>query len=143
MAFILIVGGDEGASQRAADALSSADHACAWVGDASAARTLLRWRSPDLILFDDDTRGMSVEGLLDALDPASDLPVITLSTTTGAGPGSSKIVHGVQDCIRKPFDPRFLVWRVNHALEAKAVRSQAGERTAGRAMGGDRRFSIA
>src|SRR5690606_36400574 len=71
------------------------------------------------------------ESLLDAIAPTQcDMPVIMLSATTGAGDGTGTTVRGSHDCIRKPFDPHFLVWRVNHALETKAVRSRAGERTA-------------
>ena len=45
----------------------------------------------------------------------------------GAGDGTGKVAHGVQDCIRKPFEPRFLVWRVEHALEVHAARAQRTE----------------
>ena len=144
MAFILIVSGEESVTQRASDALTGADYACGWVNNVSAARTLMCWQRPDLILIDHDVPGYSVENLLSALEPDQrDLPVITLSRSTGAGDGTGKIVHGAQNCIRKPFDPRFLVWRVNHAIEVHVARSQAGERAAGRARAvGDRHFSI-
>jgi two-component system, OmpR family, phosphate regulon response regulator PhoB len=144
MAFILIVSGEEAVSQRAYDALIGADYACGWVNDIAAARTLMRWQRPDLILLDRDVPGFSVESLLNALEPEHrDVPVIILSKGGNADDGLGKIVHDAQSCIRKPFDPRFLVWRITHALEVHAARSQAGERAVGRARGiGDRRFSI-
>ena len=125
MAFILIVEPDESISQRAADALTGAGHACGCVANADQARTLLRWRNPELIVIDRDVAAISGVALLGELEPhRRDIPLITLSTVAGAGDGTGKVAHGVQDCIRKPFEPRFLVWRVEHALEVHAARAQ-------------------
>ena len=132
MAFILIADGDESICRRAADALTAAGHTCGCVADAGQARTLLRWRDPELILMDSDLAALSAGALLGELQPhRRDIPLIMLSAVAGSGDGTGKVVHGVQDCIRKPFDPRFLVWRVEHALEvyaAKARRAQLEER---------------
>lgn len=125
MAFILIVDGDESIAQRAADALSAAGHSCGCVADADQARTLLRWRDPALIVIDRDIAVLSARTLLGELEPhRRDIPLIMLSAVAGAGDGTGKVVHGVQDCIRKPFDPRFLVWRVDHALEVQDARAR-------------------
>ena len=125
MAFILIADGDESIAQRPADALTAAGHACGCVADADQARTLLRWRDPELIVIDRDLAAVSGEALLGELEPhRRDIPLIMLSAVAGAGDGTGKVVHGVQDCIRKPFDPRFLVWRVEHALEVHAAKSR-------------------
>lgn len=119
MAFILIVDADEAVSQRASDALIAAGHACGCVADAGQARALMHRCVPDLVLIDTGLTDVSLKRLLGELEAAwRDLPVIKLS----AGDGKGKIVHGAQDCIRKPFDPRFLVWRVQHALEVHAAR---------------------
>ena len=125
MAFILIVEPDESISQRAADALTEAGHACGCVADADQARTLLRWRDPELMVIDRDVAATSADALLAELEPhRREIPLITLSAVAGAGDGTGKVAHGVQDCIRKPFEPRFLVWRVEHALEVHAARAQ-------------------
>ena len=128
MAFILIVEGDESISQRASDALTAAGHACGSVGAADEARTLLRWRNPELMLIDRDLAEVSAEQLLGELAPdRRDIPIIMLSAVGGAGDGTGKVAHGVQDCIRKPFDPGFLVWRVDHALEVHAAKARRVE----------------
>ena len=128
MAFILIVESDESVSQRASDALTAAGHACGSVAAADEARTLLRWRNPELMLIDRDLAETSAEALLGELDPDQrDIPIIMLSAVGGTGDGTGKIAHGVQDCIRKPFDPRFLVWRVDHALEVHAAKARRVE----------------
>ena len=125
MAFILIVEGDETVSRRAADALTAAGHACGCAADGNEARALLRRRSPELMLIDSDLSVVPAEPLLAESDPAlADIPVITLSAVAGAGDGIGKVAHGAQDCIRKPFEPRFLVWRVEHALEMHAARTR-------------------
>ncbi len=49
---------------------------------------------------------------------APDLPIILLTTGARGEPHDASIV----DHIGKPFDPRYLVWRVDHALEARAER---------------------
>jgi len=128
VAFILIVEGDESVAQRAADALTAAGHACGCVADVDQARTLLRWRNPELLLIDRDLAALSAETLLNELEPhRRDIPLIMLSAVAGAGDGTGKVAHGVEDCIRTPFDPRFLVWRVDHALEVHAARSRRAE----------------
>jgi DNA-binding response OmpR family regulator len=139
VAFILIVDSDESIAHRAADALSAVGHSCGSVADADQARTLLRWRDPALILIDHDIAAICAEALLGELGPhRRDIPLITLSAVAGSGDGTGKVAHGAEDCIRKPFDPRFLVWRVEHALEvhaAKARRPQIDVRRAALPLG--------
>jgi len=48
----------------------------------------------------------------------ADLPIVLLTSRALAEPHDSSIV----DYIEKPFDPRYLVWRVNHALETRPSR---------------------
>jgi DNA-binding response OmpR family regulator len=128
VAFILIVDGDESIAQRAADALTAVGHTCGCVTNADQARTLLRWRDAALILIDHDLAAMWANVLLGELEPhRRDIPLITLSAVAGSGDGTGKVAHGVEDCIRKPFDPRFLVWRVEHALEVHAAKARRAE----------------
>ncbi|MXO58394.1 response regulator [Altererythrobacter salegens] len=133
VAFILIVDSDATGAERAADALIAAGYACGWVCNAKQAHTLLRWREPELILLDEDMPGQKEGSLLRELrstEPCRDTPIILLSTTAGNGNSEQLLPCAAHDHIRKPFDPRFLVWRVNHAIdtvEAKPKREQARE----------------
>jgi two-component system phosphate regulon response regulator PhoB len=133
VAFILIVDSDASGAERAADALIAAGYACGWVCNAEQARTLLRWREPELILLDEDMPGQGDASLLRELrstEQCRDTPIILLSTTAGNGESWHLLPCAADDHIRKPFDPRFLVWRVNHAIDtvkAQPKRAQARE----------------
>jgi two-component system phosphate regulon response regulator PhoB len=128
VAFILIVEPDECISKRAADALTAAGHACGCVANADQARTLLRWRNPELMVIDRDLAAICADALFDELEPhRRDIPIVTLSAVAGAGDGIGKVAHGEQDCIRKPFEPRFLAWRVEHALEVHAAKARRAD----------------
>lgn len=125
MAHILIVDDDELVAELAADTLINAGHACGWVTDAASALDLLRWRRPDLLLLDQNMPGTSGGTLLRKLRNSAqfyDLPVIMFTAMTGATDEETARYNGAQDYIRKPFDPPFLVWRVNQVLQARAER---------------------
>lgn len=121
MAFVLVVEANRTLAGRASDALIAAGHACGWVSAAGQAATLLRWRAPDLILLDQGLPGADGGALPQALRRAAnvpDLPIMLLTSEPMAEPRHPSIA----DLIEKPFDPRYLVWRVNHALETFARR---------------------
>jgi DNA-binding response OmpR family regulator len=116
MAFVLVIEANKTLAGRAADALNATGHSCGWVLGAGQAVTLLRWRAPDLILLDQGLPGADGGALPQTLRRAArvaDLPIILLTTRPLAEPHDTSIA----DYIEKPFDPRYLVWRVNHALE--------------------------
>ena len=119
MAFVLIVEGSKALADRASDVLIESGHGCGWVPAAEPAVALLRWRAPGLVLLDQALPGADGGALPRTLRRAAnspDLPIILLTTRTAADPLDSSVT----DQISKPFDPRYLVWRVNHALEAHA-----------------------
>jgi two-component system phosphate regulon response regulator PhoB len=121
MAFVLVIEANKTIAGRASDALNAAGHACGWVLAAGQAMTLLRWRAPDLILLDQGLPGADGGALPQTLRRAagvSDMPIVLLTSRAVAEPHDSSIV----DYIEKPFDPRYLVWRVNHALETRPRR---------------------
>ena len=127
MAFVLIIDDDDIVSERASDTLIAAGHACGWVTDVEKARTLLRWRRPDLVLLDQDLPGVTGGTFLREIRSSAqfyDLPVIMFTAATSASDETRALYNGAQDYIRKPFDPKFLIWRVNHALEMRAARPQ-------------------
>lgn len=121
MAFVLVIDGNKTLAGRASDALNAAGHACGWVLAAGQAVTLMRWRAPDLILLDQTLPGADGGALPQTLRRAAsvpDLPIMLLTSRPLAEPHDTSIV----DYIEKPFDPRYLVWRVNHALETRRSR---------------------
>lgn len=123
MANILIVDDDEIIAEMAADVLFEAGHASGWVTDGEKALALLKWRTPDLLLLDQDMPGISGSSLLRTLRQSErfyDLPVIMFTAITGAEDEEQARFHGAQDYIRKPFDEKFLVWKVRQALASRA-----------------------
>jgi len=120
VAFVLIFDGNETHALRASDALSAAGHACGWVSDTEQAARVLHRRAPDLILLDQAVPGADGGTLPEWLRQtagADDLPIILLTSGSFVACIGAEI-GGVIDEIRKPFDPSFLVWRINHALES-------------------------
>ncbi|GAA0280675.1 hypothetical protein GCM10009127_22350 [Alteraurantiacibacter aestuarii] len=125
MAHILIVDDDDIVAELASEILISEGHACGWVSDAKEAEKLLAWRRPDLLLLDQNMPGENGTSLLRRLRNSPqfyDLPIIMFTSIAGAEDESQAYFLGAQDYIRKPVDPKFLVWRVNQTLRARAER---------------------
>ena len=126
MASILIADDDEIVAELASEVLINAGHACGWVTDGEKVLDLLKWRRPDLLLLDQDMPGMTGSNVLRKLRGSKqfyDLPVIMFTAVTGATDEEAARFHGAQDYIRKPFDPKFLIWRVNSVLRSRSERS--------------------
>ncbi|MGZ3270519.1 MAG: response regulator [Croceibacterium sp.] len=127
MTFILIIDSNERHASRASEVLTSAGHACGHVASAEQAIALLRWRVPDLILLDQAIPGADGGTLphrLRRLAGEADLPII-LVVSDSAASRFDPMSQSVLEEIRKPFDPGFLVWRVNYTLEARISRQPA------------------
>jgi len=125
MAHIMIVDDDEIVAELASEVLIADGHACGWVTDAAAAEKLLSWRRPDLMLLDDNMPGESGTTLLRRLRLSPefyDLPVIMFTAACGTSDEQRARHAGAQDYIRKPMNPKFLVWRVNETLKSRANR---------------------
>lgn len=123
MAYIVIADDDELVAEMASDVLISAGHACGWVTDAEKTKELLAWRRPDVLLLDHDMPGMTGAQLLRELrnsDEFYDLPVMMFTKLSGQNDEAAARLNGAQDFIRKPFDPKFLSWRVQKLLETRA-----------------------
>ncbi len=117
MAQILVVDRDEAAAEAMAEVLMEAGHACAWLSDGDLALALLKWRWLDLVLLDEGLRGLSGAQVLRELRNTAinyDTPVIM----TGENPGGD----GAQGHLRKPFERRDLLRKVNVTLETPAER---------------------
>lgn len=125
MANILIADDDEIIARLASDCLINAGHACGWVTDGEQALRLLKWRRPDLLLLDQDMPGMSGASLLRKLRVSEefyDLPVVMFTVISGLRDEEQAIYAGAQDYIRKPFDAKVLVSKINRVLEARRRR---------------------
>ncbi len=130
MAYILIADDDEIVAESAADVLINVGHACGWVTDGAQAMKLLQWRRPDVMLLDQDMPELSGQQVLRRLRNSAalyDLPVIMFTAATGPEDEEQARYYGAQDYVRKPFDAKFLVWRVNQVLKARAERPQHRE----------------
>ncbi len=122
MAYIIIADDDDIIAEMASGVLMDAGHACGWVSDGQAAVELLEWRRPDLLLLDQDMPGMSGTAVLRKLRGSPDyydLPVMMFTAMNGAEDELQALYNGAQDYIRKPFDPKFLVWRVSQLLRSR------------------------
>jgi two-component system, OmpR family, phosphate regulon response regulator PhoB len=129
VAFVLIIDASQTHATRASDVLTAAGHACGYVNGAEQAIALLRWRVPDLVLLDQAIPGADGGTLphkLRRIAGVVDLPIILLTTDSPAA-SLGEIGNAVLDDIRKPFDPGFLAWRVNHAIEAHRTASEPDE----------------
>ena len=130
MAYVLIADDDEIIAELATNVLIEAGHACGWVTDGEKALELLQWRRPDLMLLDQDMPGLSGATVLRTLRNSPklyDLPVIMFTAMTGADDEEQARYQGAQDYIRKPFDSKFLKWRVNQVLRARSDRPKHTE----------------
>jgi DNA-binding response OmpR family regulator len=124
VAFVLIVDANQTYANRASDVLNAVGHACGWVTTAEQAIAVLRWRVPDVILLDQSIPGADGGTLPQQrrrIAGVAGLPIILLTTESAAaalGEGSNAVL----DDIRKPFDPGYLSWKVDHALAAHGKR---------------------
>lgn len=127
MAHILIVDDDEIVAELATDTLINAGHACGWVTSGEEALKLLKWRRPDLMLLDQDMPGMSGNAVLRELrtsDKLYDLPVIMFTALNGTKDEEQAIYAGAQDYIRKPFEPKSLLFKVKQLLTKREGREK-------------------
>jgi two-component system, OmpR family, phosphate regulon response regulator PhoB len=130
VAHILVVDDDDIVAELASEILLGAGHACGWVSTAAEALKLLQWRRPDLLLLDELLPGERGSGFLRRLRNSPkfyDLPVIMFTAIDGMQDERQAFYNGAQGYIRKPVDPKGLVWRVNKVLDARSRRPQHRE----------------
>ena len=125
MARILIADDDTAMASLASDVLMDAGHACGWVESAEECWSVMRVKRPDLLLLDQTFPGMSGITLLRQLRRSPrfyDLPVVMLTAVSGEADEAQAIYAGAQDFIRKPFDPRWLVRKVEQQIDRRIGR---------------------
>ena len=117
MADILIVSGDGTAAEAAARVLIDAGHGCGSLTDGDRALALLKWRGVDLLLLDEELRGLSgaqVLRELRGLAISHETPVILFGEECNA--------PGAQAYLSKPIDAGLLPRMVKLLLDARAAR---------------------
>ena len=122
MANILVVDDDDIVAEHAAIVLINAGHACGWVSDVKSALDVVKRRSPDLILLDQNMPGENGSAFLRKVRASPtlyDIPIVMLTGVTGIRDEQLAYFNGAQDYIRKPFSEKMLVYRVNQTLAAK------------------------
>lgn len=125
MARVLIADDDSAIASLASDVLMDAGHACGWVTSAEECQRVMRLKRPDLLLLDHSFPGMSGITLLRQLRRSPrfyDLPVVMFTAVSGTQDEAQAIFAGAQDFIRKPFDPLWLVRKVERQLEKRIGR---------------------
>ncbi len=125
MARILIADDDTAIASLASDVLMDAGHACGWVTSTEECWSVMRRKRPDLLLLDHSFPGMSGITLLRQLRRSPrfyDLPVVMFTAVKGEEDEAQAIFAGAQDFIRKPFDPLWLVRKVEKQLEKRMSR---------------------
>ena len=60
-----------------------------------------------------------------------DLPVLMFTSVTGDQDEAAALYNGAQGYLRKPVDPKFLLWKVNQAM---ALRPENGHRKVAETM---------
>ena len=138
MAHILVIDDDPLIAELVCDIMIRARHACGAVGSTEKAEAAIAAKRPDLILLDQNLPGLCGTQWLRSVRVSErlyNLPVIMLTATTGEEDEASARHAGAQDYVRKPFDPAFLVWRVDRLLAARGERAADGTLLAGRNPG--------
>lgn len=136
MAHILIIDDDDIGAELAVNVLLDAGHAAGWVPDAETAMDLFERRLPDLVLLDQNMPGENGTALLRRLRNSPkyyDLPVIMLTGAQGHEEEQIARFSGAQDYIRKPLNPKMLLYRINLLL--KANQHTSTHRTIGQRIG--------
>jgi response regulator RpfG family c-di-GMP phosphodiesterase len=109
--------------------LCDAGHSAGWIAGVGNIFQLLKWRVPDVILLDWDSADNSSAATLVRLQRSPkhcDVPVVLFSSASEIECVKHVRRAGAADYIRKPVDPKLLVWRVDQVLGAHAKRpSQA------------------
>ena len=131
MAYILVVDDDDIVAEHAAQVLLDAGYAAGHVGDAEAALEVMRRKTPDLLLLDQNMPGLSGANLLRKMRGSEkfyDIPVVMFTGVQGIREEQIAYYNGAQDYIRKPFSPNMLLFRVKQVLRSREARARLGGR---------------
>jgi putative two-component system response regulator len=143
---LLIVGDDITARETLTHSLAQAGYTnIASSGDLSRAHQFCVAEQPDLVLFDLDMPGLSLQALSKIrhlTEPPENLPVLVLTADSTPDARRRALSLGVRDFVAKPIDSADLLFRVRNALNTRllqhklsrsgavlsnAVRDRAGE----------------
>lgn len=121
MARILIAEDDAIAAEVLANALLNAGHAVGVLGNGRDALRTIRAKHPDIVILDGDLPEM--HGLTVLRDIRHDaalwhMPVLMLTASRSRADEEIAMRAGATGYLRKPFDPDYVLFRIDEALEA-------------------------
>jgi putative two-component system response regulator len=138
---LLIVGDDVAGRELLTHSLTQAGYAdIVSTGDPTRAHQLCVAEQPDLVVFDLDMPGLSLQALSKIrhlTEPPESLPVLVLTADDTRGARDRALSMGARDFITKPIDQTELPLRVRNVLETRQLQQQLNERNAllGEAVG--------
>lgn len=125
---LLIVGDDVAARETLTHSLSQAGYGdIVSTGDPTRAHQLCVAEQPDLVLFDLDMPGLSLQALSKIrhlTEPPESLPVLVLTADSTPDARRRALSLGVRDFVAKPIHPTELLFRVRNALQTRQLQQQ-------------------
>ena len=131
---LLIVGDDLAGRELLTHSLAQAGYAdIVSTGDPTRAHQLCIAEQPDLVVFDLDMPGLSLQALSKIrhlTEPPESLPVLVLTADNTRGARDRALSMGARDFITKPIDQTELPLRVRNVLQTRQLQQQLNERNA-------------
>jgi len=111
---IILAEDDELIGEIIVECLSRAGFAVGWLRDGAAALQAIRFRTPHLVILDQQMPIMSGNQVLREMRSRPEMvmvPVMMLTAISGEGDQSIAYFDGADEYLTKPFDPSKLVFR--------------------------------
>ena len=125
---LLIVGDDVAGRELLTHSLAQAGYAdIVSTGDPTRAHQLCVAEQPDLVVFDLDMPGLSLQALSKIrhlTEPPESLPVLVLTADNTRGARDRALSMGARDFITKPIDQTELLLRVGNVLHTRQLQQQ-------------------
>ena len=122
MARVLIAEDDDLVAEILSNALMDAGHAAGVIADGTQALRTILAQKPDIVLLDCDlpgTHGVSILKQI-RLDPNLwRIPVLMLTGCRSRSDEEIALYAGANGYLRKPFDPDYVVYRLEEALASR------------------------
>lgn len=121
MARILVAEDDDIAGEILVNALIDAGHAVGLIENGADALRAIRARKPDLVILDCDLPEMHGVTIVKQMRTDKELwaiPVMMLTASCGRVDEEIARMAGADAYLRKPFDPDYIAYRVDEALES-------------------------
>jgi len=123
---IILAEDDELIGEIIVECLSRAGFAVGWLRDGAAALQAIRFRTPHLVILDQQMPIMSGNQVLREMRSRPEMvmvPVMMLTAISGEGDQSIAYFDGADEYLTKPFDPSKLVFRAQALINKKLRRT--------------------